>query len=423
MYRRGRAPLREEFDLVRLSVIEEIKQLRSNWRVMDWRWQMKHRLISLEELALVSPHIKLSKDLQLIEKQYPFAITPYYLSLIKDHNFSDPIFAMSIPQIEETHQTDILWNDPLGEQEHSPVEGLLHRYPDRVVLLLTGLCPTFCRYCTRKRLVGLEKGTVTDIHLESWVRYIREHSEIKDVILSGGDPLTLNNARLEKILRAIRDIESVEIIRIGTKIPSVMPMRITDELCEMLDQFQPLWVITHFNHPHELTKESKEACERLVRSGIPVNNQSVLLRGINDHPDIIEDLCRGLVKMRVRPYYLHQTDLVQGIEHLRTPISKGIEIMEALRGRLGGLAIPQYVVDLPLGGGKVPILPQYIISQSPDYTVMRNFEGRIVSYPEPKSFDHPKNIRKNERKTRLRGGISDQLSGLDLRPLIPTKTK
>ena len=379
----------------------------------NWRWQMSNRLTSLERLSEWLEDFEPTEAQQEVTKRYPFALTPYYASLIQQPLEDDPIFKMSVPQAIEGEDAGVLFRDPLGEEAHSPVPGLLHRYPDRAVLLVNGLCPVYCRHCTRKRFVGVEVGTVRRQQLEQWVRYLRSHPEIKDVILSGGDPLTLSDRRLEEILSAVRSVESVEIIRIGSRIPVLMPMRLTPELCDILEAHQPLWLVTHFNHPNEVSDLAMEYCQGLQRRGIPINNQSVLLRGINDHPDIIEDLCRKLVRHHIRPYYLHQCDLVQGIEHLRTPLSRGLQIMEALRGRLGGLAIPQYVVELPEGGGKVPLSPNYVLSSSPEYTVIRNFEDRIVPYPEPKIREH------RQPSGRLRGGISDQLSGQNTAPLLP----
>lgn len=389
---------------------------KEQYQTPDWRWQMSHRITSLEVLSQLLPGLSLSDTQRQVEQTYPFAITPYYLSLIQSPSPADPIFRMGVPLADELQHAEALFRDPLSEEPNSPVPGLIHRYPDRVVLLLNGLCPVYCRHCTRKRFVGIEVGAASDKEIEGWASYLQRTPQVKDVILSGGDPLTLSTPKLERVLAAVRRVKSVEIIRIGTRIPVLMPMRIDDELTSMLEKYHPLWVVTHFNHPHELTELAKQACERLLRAGVPVNNQSVLLRQVNDHPDTIETLCRTLVQWRVRPYYLHQCDLIQGIEHLRTPISRGLEIMEALRGRLGGLAIPQYVVDLPQGGGKVPLLPQYIISQSPHTTVMRNFEGRIVAYPEPAI--HPDELR-HHTPPRPRAGISDQLTRLDTRPLIP----
>lgn len=389
-----------------------IEELRKD----DWRWQMSNRLKSVRDLKQIFPEMELEEGQLDVEERYPFALTPYYLSLIQQANTRDPIFQMGVPQAAELQMAPVLFRDPLAEESHEPVPGCFHRYPDRVVLVMNGLCPIYCRHCTRKRFVGVKVGAVSSKQLDGWVDYLRKTPQVKDVILSGGDPLTLGTDRLERVLSALRTVPSIEIIRIGTRIPVLMPMRVTDELTQMLEKYHPIWVVTHYNHPNELTPQAARACDRLMRAGIPVNNQSVLLRGINDHPDIIEELCRGLMRMRVRPYYLHQCDLVQGIEHLRTPISRGIEIMEALRGRLGGLAIPQYVVDLPQGGGKVPLLPNYILSYSPHTTIMRNFEGRIVAYPEPA---HHSDVYQHDPTPRPRGGLSDQLTRLDTRPLIP----
>lgn len=401
--------------LLESRVVQTLLSLpKEAWRQEDWRWQMSHRITALAELQAFWPEWHPSPEQHAVAERYPFALTPYYLSLIQNPTDSDPIGRLGIPQAAELQNVPDLFRDPLAEESHSPVPGLIHRYPDRAVLLVNGLCPVYCRHCTRKRFVGIETGTVNRSQLEQWVSYLQATPSIKDVIVSGGDPLTLSDSRLEEILAAVRSVNSVEIIRIGTRIPVLMPMRITEELCAMLSRYHPLWIVTHFNHPQELTEQAKQACLRLVGTGCPVNNQAVLLRGVNDHPDILEDLFRQLMKIRVRPYYLHQCDLIQGIEHLRTPIAKGIEIMEALRGRLGGLAIPQYVVDLPQGGGKVPILPQYILSVSPTKTVLRNFEGRIVMYPEP---DYRETT--TPYSGRPRGGLSDQLSGLQPAPLIP----
>jgi lysine 2,3-aminomutase len=399
------------------KVVDKLATLpREEWRNPDWRWQMSHRLTSVRELQALFPELSLAPEQFEVESRYPFAITPYYLSLIQSPEATDPIVQMAIPQGAELQDAPALFRDPLAEEPNSPVPGLIHRYPDRVVLIMNGLCPVYCRHCTRKRFVGLEVGAASRQQVEGWVEYLKRTPQVKDVILSGGDPLTLSTARLEHVIKAVHAVESVEMIRIGTRIPVLMPMRVDDELVEMLAKYPPIWVVTHFNHPNELSPQAKEACERLLHAGVPVNNQSVLLRGINDHPDIMEALCRGLMRNRVRPYYMHQCDLIQGIEHLRTPISRGLEIMEALRGRLGGLAIPQYVIDLPQGGGKVPLLPNYILSTSPHTTVLRNFEGRIVAYPEPAI--HPDDLRLTP-SPRPRGGISDRLNRSDMRPLIP----
>lgn len=388
-----------------------VEQLRSQ----NWRWQMANRVRTVGDLSLLLEDFAFDEGLLEVEQRYPFAVTPYYLSLVRRATAEDPVFRMAIPESAELQDAPALFRDPLVEEDHEPVPGCVHRYPDRVVLLVNGMCPVYCRHCTRKRFVGIEEAAALPAAIDGWVDYLRRTPEVKDVILSGGDPLTLGTARIERILEAVRSVPSVEVVRIGTRIPVLMPMRVTENLVSMLRRYQP-WVVTHFNHPRELTPEAATACARLVDAGIPVNNQSVLLRGVNDHPDVMEDLCRGLMRMRVRPYYLHQCDLVQGIEHLRTPISRGIQIMEALRGRLGGLAIPQYVVDLPQGGGKVPLLPNYILSSSPETTVLRNFEGRVVAYPEPQHL--PAGGDRSSAVPR-RGGIADLLSGAERGPIVP----
>lgn len=347
----------------------------------NWRWQFKNRITSVEEIEkIIGPNEHIS---QLASKKFPVAITPYYFSLIKKFDNSDPIFKMCMPQNEELIET--MYVDPLCEDSMSPTKCLVHRYSDRALLVSTTTCAMYCRYCTRKRSVGVKEHCLTTDELIDVIKYLKNHPEISDVIVSGGDPLTLETSKLERIIKSIRSVPTVDIIRIGTKTPVVMPQRITNELITMLKKYSPIFVNTHFNVPNEITKEASEACQKLVDNGIPVGNQSVLLKGINDNKFIQEELCRKLIKLRVRPYYLFQCDLVNGVEHFRTRISKGIEIMDHLRGRLSGLAIPQYVVDSPGGKGKIPILPNYLISQSPEKTVLRNYNGELVEYPEPKS--------------------------------------
>ena len=268
-----------------------------------------------------------------------------------------------------------------------PVAGLVHRYADRALVLATSACASYCRYCTRKRVACQTDATISAGQLQDIKAYLSAHPEVRDVIVSGGDPLTMPTEALERVLAAIRSVPTVDVLRIGTRCPAVLPMRVTEELVAMLRGYHPLYVNTHFNHPVELTAEAAEACTRLADAGIPVGNQSVLLRGVNDDPQVLEALFRGLVRMRVRPYYLFQCDLVQGTEHFRTPLARGIEVMEYLRGRLSGLAIPLFVVDAPYGGGKIPVLPNYIVSVSPTHTVLRNFEGMLVTYPEPSDLD------------------------------------
>jgi lysine 2,3-aminomutase len=344
---------------------------------------MRNRIRNVSQLRQQFPSLGDASGIAEAAKKFPLAITPYYASLIRKADLSDPIFRMAVPEARELADSPFLCDDPLEEDEDMPVPGLVHRYADRALLLTTTTCSMYCRHCTRKRAAGMHESTITAGRLARAVAYLKAHPEIRDVILSGGDPLTMATEALERIIAAVRGVESVEIIRIGTRTPVVLPQRITGELAGMLRKYHPLWINTHFNHPNELTPESAEACARLVDAGIPLGNQSVLLRGINDCPQVMEELLRGLVRMRVRPYYLFQCDLVRGVEHFRTPLARGIEIMEYLRGRVSGLAIPQFVVDAPHGGGKIPVLPTYVVSMSPTHTVLRNCEGMLVSYPEP----------------------------------------
>ncbi len=349
----------------------------------DWRWQLRHRIRSVEQLLEYFPGVQETDALRQASDRFPLAVTPYYASLIRSVGVDDPVYQMAVPQVGELFDGPFLTEDPLSEDEDMPVPGLVHRYPDRALLIATSACAVYCRHCTRKRVTGHRETMISRTDLDLVIGYLRQHPEIRDVIVSGGDPLTLATEVLEEILAALRAVPSVEIIRIGTRTPVTLPMRITDELVEMLRRYHPVFVNAHFNHPVELTADSTEACLRLADAGIPLGNQSVLLRGVNDSPLVLETLFRSLLRIRVRPYYLFQCDLVRGVEHFRTPISRGLEIMEYLRGRLSGLAIPTFVVDAPHGGGKIPLLPTYILSMSPTHTVLRNFEGLIVSYPEP----------------------------------------
>lgn len=349
----------------------------------DWRWQMRSRVRTMKELQARFPALPLSQGMASAAEKFPLAITPYYASLIRTLDTSDPIFQMAVPQRQELYDPSFLKDDPLEEDEDMPVPGLVHRYPDRALLISTTTCSTYCRHCTRKRVAGHRESSISDIRLSQVVDYLSVHPEIKDVIVSGGDPLTMATQSIEKVLAAVRSVPSVDIVRLGTRTPVVLPMRITAELVKMLRKFHPLYINTHFNHPSEVTPEAAEACGRLADAGIPVGNQTVLLRGINDDPRLMESLMRKLLKMRVKPYYIFQCDLVRGVEHFRTPLSRGVEIMEYLRGRMSGLGIPSFVVDAPHGGGKIPILPNYIVSSSPTHTVLRNYEGMLISYPEP----------------------------------------
>lgn len=353
----------------------------SHWN--DWQWQIRNRIRSLDQLSKYVPSLSGRHELEKVIEKYPMAITPYYASIIQKADMSDPVFRMSVPNIQEMFDPACLMDDPLEEHQDMPVPGLVHRYRDRALLIATTMCSMYCRHCTRKRIAGTRENAISARRMRQAQEYLFNHPEITDVIVSGGDPLTMTDAAIEAVLSMLRSVPSVQVIRIGTRVPVVLPMRITDDLVNMLKKYHPLWINTHFNHPNELTDESRAACAKLADAGIPLGNQTVLLRGVNDDPLIIEQLCRGLISTRVRPYYMYQCDLVRGVEHFRTSIHKGIEIMEYLRGRVSGIAIPTFVVDAPHGGGKIPVLPTYIVSTSPTHTVLRNYEGQLVSYPEP----------------------------------------
>ncbi|HRR49107.1 MAG TPA: lysine 2,3-aminomutase, partial [Bacteroidales bacterium] len=314
------------------------------------------------------------------------AITPYYLSLIDPDNPDCPIRKQAIPTGAETYRSAADLVDPLHEDEDSPVPGLTHRYPDRVLLLITDMCSMYCRHCTRRRFAGQKDDESPANNIDRAIDYIARTPQVRDVLLSGGDALMVSDAKLESIIKRLRAIPHVEIIRIGTRTPVVCPQRITDKLVDMLKQYHPIWLNTHFNHPNEVTPESIAACEKMANAGIPLGNQSVLLRGVNDCVNIMKKLVHLLVKMRVRPYYIYQCDLSMGLEHFRTPVSKGIEIIEGLRGHTSGYAVPTFVVDAPGGGGKIPVMPNYLISQSPGKVILRNYEGVITTYTEPDNY-------------------------------------
>nr|MDK2850812.1 lysine 2,3-aminomutase [Candidatus Cloacimonadota bacterium] len=350
----------------------------------DWHWQLKHRITTAEELR---KYIRLLPEEEAVFAKEGFsfrmAITPYYLSLIDQDNPNDPVRAQAIPRIFESEVDASDMADPLHEDADSPVPGMTHRYPDRVLLLLTDQCAMYCRHCTRRRKAGEHDAPMPRENVEQAIEYIREHTEIRDVILSGGDPLTLGDERLDEILNQLSQIEHLDIVRLGTRTPVVLPMRITEELMAVLKKYPFLWLNTHFNHSQELNDTAAAALARIAETGIPIGNQSVLLKGINDHVDVMKNLVHKLVKNRVRPYYIYQCDLSEGIAHFRTPISKGIEIIESLRGHTSGLCVPTYVVDAPGGGGKIPVMPNYVISQMPGRVILRNYEGFITSYTEP----------------------------------------
>lgn len=386
----------------------------------DWKWQVKNRIETLDELK---KYIKLTKEeeegvaksLQTLR----MAITPYYLSLIDPDNPHCPVRRQAIPTAAELHQSPADLLDPLHEDEDSPVPGLTHRYPDRVLFLITDMCSMYCRHCTRRRFAGQHDCQSPTERIQKAIDYIAATPTVRDVLLSGGDALMVNDDMLESIIKRLRAIPHVEIIRLGTRTPVVCPQRITDKLVNMLKQYHPIWINTHFNHPQEVTPESAAACARMANAGIPLGNQTVLLRGVNDCTHVMKQLVHELVKMRVRPYYIYQCDLSMGLEHFRTPVSKGIEIIENLRGHTSGYAVPTFVVDAPGGGGKTPVMPNYVISQSPKRVILRNFEGVITTYTEPEDYKEECHCEVCEQKRKQeKEGVASLLNGdtLSLEP-------
>jgi len=350
----------------------------------DWKWQLSNRLTTIEQIAqVINLSEKEKEDIEKVMHGFRVGITPYYASLMDSEDHRCPVRMLAVPVLAETHRSEVDMLDPLHEDEDSPAPGLTHRYPDRVLFLITDQCSMYCRHCTRRRLAGETDGARSMDDIDKCIEYIRKTPVVRDVLLSGGDCLCVSDKILEDIIRKLREIPHVEIIRLGSRTPVVMPQRITDDLVNMLKKYHPIWLNTHFNHPKEMTPEASEALRKLADAGIPLGNQSVLCRGINDCPHIMRDLVHCLVKNRVRPYYIYQCDLALGIEHFRTPVSKGIEIIEELRGHTSGYAVPTFVVDAPGGGGKIPVMPQYIISQSPEKVVLRNYEGVITTYSQP----------------------------------------
>ena len=353
----------------------------------DWHWQMKNDIKDVETLAKVVPLTEKDKaDISEVLKRFRMAITPYYASLIDPGNPVCPVRLQAIPRLPEAHDDECDWDDPLHEDVDSPVPGLTHRYPDRALLLATHICSMNCRHCTRRRLVGEDDVHLNEANVERAIEYIAKTPIVRDVLISGGDPFVLSDEKLESIISRIRAIPHVEIIRLGTRTPVVMPMRVTDGLVGMLKKYHPLYVNTHFNHPKEITAEAREACRKLADAGISLGNQSVLLRDVNDCPVLMKKLVQKLLTIRVRPYYIYQCDLSRGISHFRTTVSKGIEIIENLRGHTTGLAVPTFVVDAPGGGGKTPVMPDYLITSNDKRVVLRNYEGVITTYDEPREY-------------------------------------
>jgi lysine 2,3-aminomutase len=352
----------------------------------NWRWQLSHRLNTAEEISQVLTLTEDENNALNAPHLFRVDITPYFISLIDPNDPEDPIRKQVIPNDCEMVTFTAEMSDSLSEDAHSPVAGLVHRYPDRVLMLVTTQCASYCRYCTRSRIVGDPAATFSRAEFEMQLDYLRHTPQVRDVLLSGGDPLVLAPKILEEILTRLREIPHIEIVRIGSRVPVFLPMRITDELCDVLQRFHPLWMNIHVNHSNEISAELAQATDKLTRAGIPLGNQSVLLAGVNDNVHIMRQLVQDLVRIRVRPYYLYQCDLVHGAGHFRTPVAKGIEIMEGLRGHTSGFAVPTYMIDAPGGGGKIPVMPNYLISMSDHKIVLRNFEGYITTYEEPTDY-------------------------------------
>jgi len=352
----------------------------------SWRWQLSHRINTVEEFEQVIPLTESERKALSAPGLFRVDITPYFISLIDPDDPDDPIRRQVVPTAAEMVPFTAMMEDSLAEDRHSPVPGLVHRYPDRVLMLVTTQCASYCRYCTRSRIVGDPAATFSRAEFEMQLEYLRRTPQVRDVLLSGGDPLVLAPKILEEILSRLREIPHIEIVRIGTRVPVFLPMRVTSELTDMLQKYHPLWMNIHVNHSNEISQELAEACDRLTRAGIPLGNQSVLLAGVNDNVHIQRQLVQDLVRIRVRPYYLYQCDLVEGAGHFRTPVAKGIEIMEGLRGHTSGYAVHQYIIDAPGGGGKIPVMPNYLLSMSDHKVVLRNYEGFITTYEEPVDY-------------------------------------
>lgn len=380
------------------SLLERWKDVpESDWE--DWHWQISNRVMTydgLKDILQLTPSevigVKRSKGRLLM------AIPPYWLSLIDPMRQTCPIRRQAIPTAEEFEVSLNDMEDPCGEDKDSPVPGLVHRYPDRVLLLATEKCAMYCRHCTRRRLVGSETHLTSRQNFEQAYDYIRSNRRVRDVLISGGDPLMLPDETIEDILKNLRAIPNVEFIRLGTRMPVTVPMRVTENLISIFKRYSPIWVSLHFNHPKEITKRCKKACDMLADSGIPLGSQTVLLRGINDRPSTMRRLMHELLKIRVRPYYIYQCDPAKGISHFRTAVSVGINIMEKLRGHTSGYSVPTYVVDAPGGGGKIPVAPNYVISQAKGMFTLRNYAGNIFTYYEPAEEGQIQRVAPNQNK-------------------------
>ncbi len=399
------------FPSKRAAIYQDIPDERWN----NWRWQLSHRLNSIEDFEQIIHLTDSERKALSTQGLFRVDITPYFASLIDPQDEHDPIRLQVIPTAGEIQPFTGMMEDSLAEDRHSPVPGLVHRYPDRVLMLVTTQCASYCRYCTRSRIVGDPSATFSRADFDLQIEYLKHTPQVRDVLLSGGDPLTLAPKLLEELLGRLREIPHIEIIRIGTRVPVFMPMRVTDELCDVLQKFHPLWLNIHVNHPNEITAELDEACDKLSRAGIPLGNQSVLLAGINDCVHIQRKLVQDLARIRVRPYYLYQCDLVEGAGHFRTPVAKGVEIIEGLRGHTSGYIVPTFVVDAPGGGGKIPLMPNYLLSMSDHKVVLRNYEGFITTYEEPIQYTmhDPKTCKycQNKQSEPGQDGITGLLDG------------
>jgi lysine 2,3-aminomutase len=380
----------------------------------DWRWQLSHRLNTVEDFENVIHLTDSEKKALTTPGTFRVDVSPYFVSLIDPDDPNDPVRRQVIPTADEIASFTGMMEDSLAEDRHSPVPGLTHRYPDRVLMLTTTQCATYCRYCTRARIVGDPNQTFKREEFEAQIEYIKNTPQVRDIVVSGGDPLTLAPKYLEELLSRLREIPHVEIIRLGSRMPVFVPMRVTSELTDMLQKYHPLYINIHVNHPNEITGELADACDRLARAGIPLANQSVLLAGVNDCVHVMRKLVQDLLKIRVRPYYIFQCDLTEGTGHFRTPVAKGVEIIEGLRGHSSGLAVPQFVVDGPEGGGKIPVMPNYLISMSDHKIVLRNYEGFITTYEEPQNYkSHDPATCKFCQNKRMESGQTGVLGLLD----------
>lgn len=354
----------------------------SDWN--NWIWQQQKRVKNMEQLEKVINVTQEEREaFEKSDAMFHMGITPYYASLMDPDDPNCPIRLQSVPKMQELMISAVDLEDPLGEEKDMPVPGVTHRYPDRVLFYTTHNCPVYCRHCTRKRKVSDPSSSVANQQLEGALKYIEEHKEIRDVVISGGDPLSNSDDRLEYILSRLRAMDHIEVFRLGTRNLVTLPHRVTDDFVKMLRKYQPVFVHTHFNHPKECTQEAFDTCARLADAGCVINNQMVLLKGINDDPKVVMELNHKLLMMRVRPYYIFQCDLSQGISHFRTPVETGIKIIESLRGWTSGMAVPHYVVDAPKGGGKIPMIPNYVVKHEGKKWILRNYKGGIYEYDEP----------------------------------------